>query len=203
MRWAARLRDVPDLCPGRKQIPSLTGSRREPENFEPGAGKRLVFFEETENHGALMNYKLFFVVAALAAFPVLHLHGADAPKKAPAKKTEAKADQDSYPFYGKVTAVTSRTLTIVRSANADAAETKFNLNASTEYVNGDKPSSIDAVKVGAWVGGAVKKAAEGNDTVLKLNVGVKQKAAEKGKAKEPAKKKEEPKKKAETKKKAE
>lgn len=151
-----------------------------------------------------MSAKLLLVVAAFAVFITPALHGADAPKKAPAKKTESKADQDTTPFYGKVTAITSRTLTIVRSESAEAAETKFSLNASTEYVNGDKPSSFEAVKVGAWVGGAVKKAeGDGNATVLKLNVGVKQKSAEKGKSKTPAKKKEEPKKKSDTKKKSE
>lgn len=138
----------------------------------------------------LMRTKLLLVVAAFAAFLTPPLHSADAPKKAPAKKTESKAEQDTYPFYGKVTAITSRTLTIVRSESAEAAETKFNLNASTEYVNGDKAASFESVKVGSWVGGSVKKATgDGNDTVLKLNVGVKQKAAEKGKSKTPAKKK--------------
>lgn len=149
---------------------------------------------------ALMKAKLLLVVAALAVFTAPELISADAPKKAPAKKTEAKADQDTYPLYGKVTAITSRTLTIVRGESAEAAEAKFNLNASTEYVNGDKPSSFEAVKVGSWVGGSVKKATgEGNDTVLKLNIGVKQKGP--GKSETPAKKKEETKKKESSKKK--
>lgn len=152
---------------------------------------------------------LLLVVAALAVFTTPELLSADAPKKAPAKKTEAKADQDTYPLYGKVTAITSRTLTIVRGETAEAAETKFNLNASTEYVNGDKPSSFEAVKVGSWVGGSIKKATgEGNDTVVKLNIGVKQREAGKPetpakKKKEDSKKKEDPKKKDSTKKKSE
>jgi hypothetical protein len=151
-----------------------------------------------------MNAKLLFLIAVFTSFATQLVHSADAPKKAPAKKSESKADQSTYPFYGKVTAITSRTLTIVRGESAEAAETKFSLNAATEYVNGDKPSSFEAVKVGSWVGGAIKKATgEGNDTVLKLNVGVKQKAAEKDKPKSPAKKKEEPKKKADAKKKSE
>lgn len=152
---------------------------------------------------------LLLVVAALAVFTTPELLSADAPKKAPAKKTEAKADQDTYPLYGKVTAITSRTLTIVRGETAEAAETKFNLNASTEYVNGDKPSSFEAVKVGNWVGGSIKKAtSEGNDTVVKLNIGVKQRESAKPetpakKKKEDSKKKEDPKKKDSTKKKSE
>lgn len=149
-----------------------------------------------------MNAKLLLVVAAFAVFSTPAVH-ADAPKKAPAKKAESKADADTLPFYGKVTAVTTRTLTIVRGESAEAGETKMNLTSSTEYVNGEKPAAWEAVKVGAWVGGAVKKAADGgNDTVLKINVGVKQKAAEKGKSKTPSKKKGEPKKKEEPKKKA-
>ena len=92
--------------------------------------------------------------------------------------------------------ITSLTLTMVRRDAAEASEVKFAVKASTEYVNGDKPSSIDAVKPGAWVGGAAKKAAEGNDVIVKLNVGVKQKAKGKAPAKgkgktEPAKKKSE------------
>lgn len=150
-----------------------------------------------------MNAKLLLVVAAFAVFATPAVQSADAPKKAPAKKAESKADSDTLPFYGKVTAITSRTLTIVRGESAEAVETKLNLTASTEYVNGEKPAAWEAVKVGAWVGGAVKKTADGgNDTVLKINVGVKQKAAEKGKSKTPAKKKGEPKKKEEPKKKA-
>lgn len=147
-----------------------------------------------------MKAKLLLVVAALAVFSTPLLISADAPKKAPAKKTESKTDQDTYPFYGKVTAITSRTLTIVRGENAEAAEAKFNLNASTEYVNGDKLATFEAVKVGSWVGGSVKKATgEGHDSVIKLNIGVKQKGP--GKSETPAKKKEETKKKESSKKK--
>ena len=150
-----------------------------------------------------MKIALRFLVVAFAVLAVSAVNAADTPKKAqakdaPAKKEAAKkaANGDTLPFYGKVISITSRTLTIVRSDAADAPEVKFAVNASTEYVNGDKPSSIDAVKPGAWVGGAAKKAAEGNDVIVKLNVGVKQKAKGKAPAKgkgktEPAKKKSE------------
>jgi hypothetical protein len=149
---------------------------------------------------------LILIVAAFAASSASLTFGADDPKKAPAKKTEAKAkgDVDAYPFYGKVVAVTARTLTIVRSDSPEAAQVKFNVNASTEYVNGDKPATVADVKVGTWVGGLVKKAAsEGNDTILKLNVGVKQKAAAKAPAKKKADTKKPDAKKTETKKKSE
>ncbi|MFO1439045.1 MAG: hypothetical protein U1F81_12085 [Verrucomicrobiaceae bacterium] len=150
-----------------------------------------------------MKIALRFLVVAFAVLAVSAVNAADTPKKAPAKDAPAKketakkaANGDTLPFYGKVVAITTRTLTIVRSDAADAPEVKFAVNASTEYVNGDKPSSIDAVKPGAWVGGAAKKAAEGNDVIVKLNVGVKQKAKGKAPAKgkgktEPAKKKSE------------
>ena len=150
-----------------------------------------------------MKIALRFLVVAFAVLAVSSVNAADTPKKAPAKDAPAKKEAakkatngDTLPFYGKVISMTSRTLTIVRSDAADAPEVKFAVNASTEYVNGDKPSSIDAVKPGAWVGGAAKKAAEGNDVIVKLNVGVKQKtkgkAPAKGKGKtESAKKKSE------------
>ncbi len=112
---------------------------------------------------------------------------AEAPKSA-AKKDEPKAKQGTYPLYGKVVAITSRTLTVVRSDAAEAEQSKYAINAGTEYVDGDKPATIDAVKVGSWVGGSVKKAeGDGNDVVLKINVGVKQKSAKKA-SKAPAKK---------------
>jgi hypothetical protein len=150
-----------------------------------------------------MKIALRFLVVAFAVLAVSAVNAADTPKKAPAKDAPAKketakkaANGDTLPFYGKVVAITTRTLTLVRSDAEGAPEVKFAVNASTEYVNGDKPSSIDAVKPGAWVGGAAKKAAEGNDVIVKLNVGVKQKAKGKAPAKgkgktEPAKKKSE------------
>lgn len=134
------------------------------------------------------------VIAAAATTAVSH---AAEPKKEPAieaaksagQKEAPKAKQDAYPLYGKVVAVTSRTLTIVRSDAPDAEQSKYNLNASVEYVNGEKPATFEDVKVGSWVGGSIKKnAGDGNDTVVKLNVGVKQKTAKKS-AKSPAKKK--------------
>jgi len=98
------------------------------------------------------------------------------------KKTAAKSKQDTYPLYGKVVAITSRTLTVKRSDNPEAPEVKFGINSSTEYVNGESPATLEAVKVGSWVGGTVKKnSSDGNDVLLKVNVGVKQAAAKKAK----------------------
>jgi hypothetical protein len=137
-------------------------------------------------------------ITAFAAEPKKKAE-AEAPKSA-AKKDEPKAKQDTYPLYGKVVAITSRTLTIVRSDAAEAEQSKYTINASTEYVDGDKPATIEAVKVGSWVGGSLKKAeGDGNDVVLKINVGVKQRSAKKA-SKAPKKKTDA---KADTKKKAE
>jgi hypothetical protein len=98
------------------------------------------------------------------------------PPEKPAAKTEPKAKEDTYPLYGKVLAITSRTLTVVRSESEEAKESKYSIGASTEVVNGDKPATVEDVKIGQWVGGSVKKATdEGNDVVTKINLGVKQK----------------------------
>jgi hypothetical protein len=130
---------------------------------------------------------MLFLAALCAVTSSITAHSAE-PKKAAAaetpkstaKKGEPKAKQDTYPLYGKVVTITSRTLTIVRSDSPEAEQSKYTINASTEYVDGDKPATIEGVKVGAWVGGSVKKAeGDGNDVVLKLNVGVKQKSAKK------------------------
>lgn len=143
-----------------------------------------------------MKLKHIFILAALGTVVSTSITDAAPPakeaateaKKAAPKKTEPKAKQDTYPLYAKVVTITSRTLTVVRSDAPDAEQTKYTINASTEYVNGEKPATIEAVKVGSWVGGTLKRAeGEGNDTVVKLNVDVKQKAAKKA-SKAPKKK---------------
>lgn len=148
------------------------------------------------------------ILAAFVVVTSVITTSAAEPKKAPAaespksavKKGEPKAKSGTYPLYGKVVAITSRTLTIVRSDSPEAEESKYNLNSAVEYVNGDKPATFEDVKVGAWVGGTLKKAeGEGNDSVIKLNIGVKQKMTKK--ASKAPKKKAAPK--ADTKKKAE
>jgi len=107
------------------------------------------------------------------------------PTEAP-KKGEAK--RDTYPLYGKVVTITSRTLTIVRGDNPDAKVAEFAINESTQFVDGEKAVSIEAVKVGSWIGGSVKQSAgDGPDTVMKINVGVKQRVAKKAPSKSPKK----------------
>ena len=103
-------------------------------------------------------------------------------------KSEPKAKRDTYPLYGKVVAITSRTLTITRSNSDDAKESKYTINSATEIVNGDKAATIEDVKVGKWVGGTLKKAeGDGNDVVLKINLAAKQKEDKPAKAKSPKK----------------
>jgi hypothetical protein len=130
-----------------------------------------------------------YVLAIVAAVSVGNAFSAEkgkakAEEKAPESKAEPKAKRDTYPLYGKVVAITSRTLTIVRSNAADAKEAKYTINSATEIVNGDKAATAEDVKVGKWVGGLLKKAeGDGNDVVVKLNIAAKQKedTAPKGK----------------------
>jgi hypothetical protein len=109
-----------------------------------------------------------------------------------AQGTKAKSEpkRDTYPLYGKVVAITTRTLTIVRSESAEAKESKYTVNSATEVVNGDKPATLKDVLVGRWVGGTLKKAdGDGNDVAVKINIGVDQKKAAPKSAKNTPKKK--------------
>lgn len=140
-----------------------------------------------------MKLKLIsLAIAMIATFPVSSAYAAEKGKaKSDAKpaeskpaddKSEAKPKRDTYPLYGKVVAITSRTLTIVRSNADDAKQSKYTINSATEIVNGDKAATVDDVKVGKWIGGSLKKAeGDGNDIVLKINIAAKQK--EEGEAK--------------------
>lgn len=93
-------------------------------------------------------------------------------------KAKAEPKRDTYPLYGKVVAITTRTLTIVRSESAEAKESKYTVSSATEVVNGDKPATLKDVQVGRWIGGTLKKAdGDGNDMAVKINIGVEQKKA--------------------------
>lgn len=141
-----------------------------------------------------MKIKLIQALAAIIALSVLApAQAADKPKakseEKPAAKAEAKPKEATYPLYGKVVAITSRTLTIVRGESEEAKESKYSIGASTEVVNGEKPATLEDVKIGSWVGGSVKKSeGGGNDFVSKINLGVKQKGAAGKGAKAAAKK---------------
>jgi hypothetical protein len=128
----------------------------------------------------MKNHLINRLTALLVFTCSLPLLAADQPKakgdEKPATQTTPKAKDSTYPLYGKVVTITSRTLTVVRSESEEAKESKFSIGASTEVVNGDKPATLDDVKIGQWVGGSVKKATDdGHDFVSKINLAVKQK----------------------------
>jgi hypothetical protein len=102
---------------------------------------------------------------------------AKASTKAPATK-KAKAKSDTYPLWGEVVAVTSRTLTIKGGEGKE--DRKFTISAETKIHNDGKPATLEDIKVGKKVGGSVQKAADGNPKMLSINVGA---AQEKAKAK--------------------
>ncbi len=109
---------------------------------------------------------------------------AKAPASAPAKEDAAAPKRDTYPLYGMVVSLTAKTLTI---KGGEGKENRtYAITKDTVFKNGDKTATAADVKVGAWVGGLLKKTAgQADDAVVSLNVDVKQKEA--GEAKEPAK----------------
>lgn len=130
------------------------------------------------------------IVAAFAALAFQGNVNAET-KKAPAKPAEAAAEakpkKDTYPLYGEVVSITASTLTI--KGGVDKPDRKYAITADTKIVNGDKDAKASDVKEGAWVGGLLKKAAKGNDEVVKLNIDVKQKEAKKATTEEKTPKK--------------
>lgn len=95
-------------------------------------------------------------------------------------KAEAaqKPKRDTYPLYGKVTAVTSRSLTVVRSDNPEAKEVTFSLSDGTAFTRQTEPATRQDVQVGQWIGGVVKKSAEAGepDLLIKVSLDVKQRS---------------------------
>lgn len=103
---------------------------------------------------------------------------AEQPKSAAPKK--AKAKSDSYPLWGEVVAVTTRTLTIKGGEGKE--DRKFTITAETKIHNDGKPATLEDIKVGRKVGGSVQKVAEGNPKMLSINVGAAQEASKSKKA---------------------
>ena len=93
------------------------------------------------------------------------------------KKSDDKdaKKKDTYPLYGEVVAISDTLLTI--KGGKDKPDRKFDITKDTKFKNAKEAATIKDVKKGAWVGGLVKKSADGkgNDSVLSVNVGVKQK----------------------------
>jgi hypothetical protein len=139
-----------------------------------------------------MKHSMKWSVAILAAGLVLCSPAAAEQKgaaTAPATKTtpaaaadkDAKPKRDTYPLYGEVVSINTTTLVI--KGGVDKPNRTFVMSKDTEIVDGDKAAKVSDVKAGHWVGGLIKKTEKGDDQLLKLNVGVKQKD---DKAAEPA-----------------
>jgi hypothetical protein len=96
------------------------------------------------------------------------------PAKASATK-KSKAKSNTYPLWGEVVAITSRTLTIKGGQGKE--DRKFTIGAETKIHNDGKPATLEDIKVGRKVGGSVQKSADGNPKMLTINVGAAQEAA--------------------------
>jgi hypothetical protein len=119
-----------------------------------------------------------FLLAALVVIHPFHLACAQEARAESSQTAQPKAKRNTYPLYARVVAITPQTLSVARSDKPDAKVVDFTINAGTQYVNGDQAVTIHSVRVGAWIGGSVKKAEGGGpDTLMKVNIGVKQKVA--------------------------
>ncbi len=148
-------------------------------------------------------FKLLSLVAISAiALPSLTIA---APKKktdetpaAAAEKATDKPKKDTYPLYGEVVSLDKTTLVI--KGGKDKPDRKYAITKDTKFVShpkGGEPKDATAadVKVGAEVGGLLKKAASGSDEVVSINVAVKQKEDKPAATTKPETKTETPKKK--------
>lgn len=124
---------------------------------------------------------LALVIALSApAFPAEKKPAADKPAeaaKAAEPKKETPVKRDTYPLYGVVVSATDNLLTI--KGGDGKPDRKYTLTSGTKIHDGDKPAALKDLKEGAWVGGLLKKSTTGNDTVVSLNLGVKQKELKK------------------------
>jgi hypothetical protein len=120
------------------------------------------------------------ILLTLLAFSVASVSNAAETAKGKATtstaKGKGKAKGNTYPLYGEVVAVTSKTLTIKGGEGKE--DRKFSITAATKIHNDGKPATIEDVKVGKKVGGSVEKE---TDKLLSLNVGAAQ-TPSKGKA---------------------
>ena len=94
------------------------------------------------------------------------------PKTTPPVAPNKAAKMVAYPLTGTVVAISETELTI--KGGEGKPDRVYVMTPQTVIVNGDKTAMVADVKVGQKVGGRLEKAASGKDTVLKLNIGVKQ-----------------------------
>jgi hypothetical protein len=126
-----------------------------------------------------MKHLVFLLIAALAVASTIPAAEAEKGKSTTAAKGKGKAKANSYPLYGEVVAVTSKTLTIKGGEGKE--DRKFTLTSTTRIHNDEKPATVEDIKVGKMVGGSIERE---TDKVLSLNVGAAQKGS---KPKAPAK----------------
>ena len=82
------------------------------------------------------------------------------------------APRDTYPLYGRVVSITSRTLVI--KGGKGKPDRTFSLSPTLAIKKNEKPASLADVVPGQWVGGLIRKTTTGPPLVEKLNLSVKQ-----------------------------
>jgi hypothetical protein len=81
--------------------------------------------------------------------------------------------RETYPLYGKVVSINARTLVI--KGGKGKPDRTFALSPSLAIKKDEKPATLSDVVTGQWVGGSVRKTANGPPILEKLNLSVKQK----------------------------
>jgi hypothetical protein len=85
----------------------------------------------------------------------------------------AKAPRETYPLYGRVVSINSKTLVI--KGGKGKPDRTFALSQNIAIKKDEKPATLADVVAGQWVGGSVRKTASGPPLLEKLNLSVKQK----------------------------
>lgn len=91
----------------------------------------------------------------------------------PSAPKPAKSARDTYPLYGRVVSINSKTLVI--KGGKGKPDRTFALSPDLAIKKDEKPATLTDVVAGQWVGGSVRKTVNGPPLVEKLNLSVKQK----------------------------
>lgn len=121
--------------------------------------------------------KLALIALVSLAFPTFG-HAETKKTEAAATTAEAKPKKATYPLYGVVVSISDKELVIKGGKGKE--DHHYTITKDTKFVNhpkgGDKKEAkASDVKVGAEVGGLLKKVEKGEPEVESINVGVKQK----------------------------